>query len=373
MEYPVLKELTSKYLESLSDKSLFLTEKLHNLNSGDSEAVTAIRLLAHSLHGSGATFGFPEISEISRKVELAESRDIADLASTLIHVIEKYQIINPGNLVLNERNILLVEDDSDISQLLQTLLQDMSKEYCVQIADSVIKAREILANKTWDMVVLDLQLPDIDGRELLKEIVATGENSPMIIVLSGLHDNESYDECISLGASAYLAKPFKPEFIVDYIHKAMRQAEPRTESVSFAQSSAQSKLSLLEPKGQATISYPILLAEDDELIASVIKHRLARESFIIQYVTNGRDALETLKNGKHSLAILDVKMPEMDGFEVLTKIKSEPALRDLPIIMLTAMGNEKDIVRGYQLGADDYILKPFSPAELIAKIKSIVK
>ncbi len=71
--------------------------------------------------------------------------------------------------------------------------------------------------------------------------------------------------------------------------------------------------------------------------------------------------------------LLDVKMPMMDGFEVLTKVRLNPERANMPIIMLTAMGSEKDVVRGYDLGANDYVLKPFSPTELLAKVKRLLK
>ncbi len=73
------------------------------------------------------------------------------------------------------------------------------------------------------------------------------------------------------------------------------------------------------------------------------------------------------------LIILDVKMPVHDGFEVLARIRSHAANKPVPVIMLTAMGREKDVVRGYAQGANDYIFKPFSPVELLARVKNLIK
>ncbi|MES2606632.1 MAG: response regulator, partial [Pseudomonadota bacterium] len=117
----------------------------------------------------------------------------------------------------------------------------------------------------------------------------------------------------------------------------------------------------------------ILVAEDDELLANVIKHRLGREGFTVKHVTDGAAALAALDQQDFSLVLLDVKMPMMDGFEVLTKVRLNPERANMPIIMLTAMGSEKDVVRGYDLGANDYVLKPFSPTELLAKVKRLLK
>ena len=82
--------------------------------------------------------------------------------------------------------------------------------------------------------------------------------------------------------------------------------------------------------------------------------------------------MQHLRSQAFSLVILDVKMPVMDGFEVLQRIKTELKL-DLPVIMVTAMGSEADIIRGYDLGATDYILKPFSEVLLVARVKSLLK
>ncbi len=116
----------------------------------------------------------------------------------------------------------------------------------------------------------------------------------------------------------------------------------------------------------------VALAEDDELIASVVKHRLEREGMTVKHFTNGDSAREGMLRLRPALAILDVKMPGMDGFELLGRLRAEPTLAGLPIMMLTSMGNEHDVVRGLQLGADDYVVKPFSPVELVARVHRLL-
>jgi diguanylate cyclase (GGDEF)-like protein len=116
----------------------------------------------------------------------------------------------------------------------------------------------------------------------------------------------------------------------------------------------------------------VALAEDDELIAAVVKHRLEREGITVRHFTDGAAARDALPRLRPALAILDVKMPSMDGFELLSHLRAEPALAGLPIMMLTSMGNEQDVVRGLQLGADDYVVKPFSPVELVARVHRLL-
>lgn len=117
----------------------------------------------------------------------------------------------------------------------------------------------------------------------------------------------------------------------------------------------------------------ILLAEDDELTAEFVLHRLRKEGFEIDHFDRGDIALGATKKQKYDLAIFDVKMPGMEGFELLQRTRTDSLNQDTPVIMLTSMGSEQDISRGLQLGANDYVLKPFSPMELLARIRRLLK
>jgi two-component system, cell cycle response regulator len=113
----------------------------------------------------------------------------------------------------------------------------------------------------------------------------------------------------------------------------------------------------------------ILLAEDDPLTAELLRHRLEREGYRLLHAKDGVTAYEEALKSPVALAILDVKMPGMDGFELLERLRRIPAWTGVPVIMLTGMGRESDVVRGFRLGADDYVVKPFSPQEFLARIR----
>ena len=116
----------------------------------------------------------------------------------------------------------------------------------------------------------------------------------------------------------------------------------------------------------------ILLVEDDRVTATLIHHRLVRDGHEVQDFANGAHAFTWAEKEDFDLAILDVKVPGMDGFELLAKLREIPRLADVPIIMLTGMGSEADVIRGLDLGADDYMLKPFSPSELLARVRRLL-
>ena len=115
----------------------------------------------------------------------------------------------------------------------------------------------------------------------------------------------------------------------------------------------------------------MLLVEDDRVTATLIQHRLVREGFDVMDFLNGEDAFRWASGSSFDLAILDVKVPGMDGFELLERLRAIPRLESVPIIMLTSLGSEADVVRGLELGANDYMLKPFSPAELLARVRRL--
>ncbi len=116
----------------------------------------------------------------------------------------------------------------------------------------------------------------------------------------------------------------------------------------------------------------IVLAEDEPQIARLIEFKLKKEGYDVTWKENGEEALKAIKADKPDLILLDIMMPVMDGYEVLRRLKEDENLGDIPVIMLTARAQEKDVVKGIDLGAEDYITKPFHPAELLARVKRIL-
>ena len=117
----------------------------------------------------------------------------------------------------------------------------------------------------------------------------------------------------------------------------------------------------------------ILLVEDERDIQELLKFHLERENFDVEAVGTGEDALRSLKTRIPSLVLLDLMLPGIDGLEVCRRLKAEAGTRDIPIIMLTAKDSEADIVTGLEMGAGDYITKPFSPRVLVARIHSVLR
>ncbi|MCP3923640.1 MAG: response regulator [Desulfobacterales bacterium] len=117
----------------------------------------------------------------------------------------------------------------------------------------------------------------------------------------------------------------------------------------------------------------ILAVDDEEDILELIQFNLNREGYKVSCAISGEDALRKVSTKNPDLILLDLMLPDLDGFAVARRLKEDPKRRHIPIIMLTAKGEESDIVTGLELGADDYIVKPFSPRILIARVRTLLR
>lgn len=117
----------------------------------------------------------------------------------------------------------------------------------------------------------------------------------------------------------------------------------------------------------------ILVIEDEPDIAEVIQYNLAREGYRVDVVGDGEIALERVVRDAPDLVLLDLMLPGLDGVELCRRLKEDPLTRAVPVIMVTAKGEESDVVLGLGVGADDYVAKPFSPRELTARVRAVLR
>jgi DNA-binding response OmpR family regulator len=116
----------------------------------------------------------------------------------------------------------------------------------------------------------------------------------------------------------------------------------------------------------------VLAADDDEDILELLVFRLERSGYSVLQARDGEEALELAREAKPDLAVIDVTMPKLDGFELTRRLRAEEVTRRMPIILLTARTQDADLERGFDTGADDYLRKPFSPQELSARVHAIL-
>ena len=117
----------------------------------------------------------------------------------------------------------------------------------------------------------------------------------------------------------------------------------------------------------------VLVVDDEEDILELVRYNLNKDGYKITCALTGEEALKKARSENYDLIILDLMLPGIDGLEVTRKLKDEPKTRDVPVVMLTAKGEESDVVAGLELGADDYVTKPFSPRILTARVRAVLR
>ncbi len=483
--------------------------------SHNGDAIDSIRRIAHTLRGSGGTYGFPEISEAAMRLEDASPEDIQ---AALIRLLRTLEEVASRPDMEDKSGILVIDDDSYISDLLLRLLETSNRE--IFQAGSARQAEQILEEKKISLIILDLMLPDTDGRNFLvrlKERPITA--SIPVIILSAKLGSQPKTECFALGADAYFEKPFEIDTLsaavsaqlhrsevnlrearVDHLtglpnRAAFREAfirqsslagrkreplsvaildldhfkqvndqhghtmgdevlrqsalivrdslrrsdllarwggeefvalfpETNLEGAAAAVRKAAAALSehkftgsgdqifnvtlsagLAEVEEKHTVgeaiaeadrflysaksqgrnrvlcrldpikepSRDLLLAEADLTVATIIKSRLGREGFRITHCPSGDSLLAAAEAGNFSLCIFDSNLPDGKGLELLERLRQTPGCVGMPVLLLTALGRDNDVAKGFQLGADDYLVKPFSPLELVARVRNLLR
>lgn len=372
-------DLKAQYLKSLVERIDTIKAYVRDYRSGDAEIDQKIRLLAHSLHGSGATFGFPEISDAAKEVEFAPEKELIKKLTQLVKVLKEAPA-KQAEIDANTYRILMIDDDPENAQLIQEALSRKPGHYQITVAETAASGEVHLVKSEFALILLDLVLPDRDGREILREIRIEYKLPTPVFVLSAIERDVVRVECMSLGASKYFLKPYDPHAVALAIEQLLRNADAREKELSLVPMGSETQTAQvmtaappLDTRPAVLTGLSVLVAEDDTMQAANIKQRLSREGLHVDVVDNGKSAAEALLRKSYALVILDVRMPVLDGFEVLKRIRAEPFTKRLPVIMLTAMGSESEIIKGYDLGADDYILKPYSAIQLVARVKSLLK
>jgi len=177
---------------------------------------------------------------------------------------------------------------------------------------------------------------------------------------------------LSRASEAVLIGPRSIEHPFDYVKNQPEQASSRQRHTSLPRLRPTMGWSMpvSTPRTVLRQAPPILVVDDDAKIVALVRAYLEREGFRVITADNGRQALAAMKEEEPLLVVLDVMLPELDGLAVLRRVRQES---DVPILMLSARGAVADRIQGLADGADDYLPKPFSPAELVVRIKAIVR
>jgi len=254
---------------------------------------------------------------------------------------------------LRRFSVLVVDDNEMNRELLQRRLEQMG--YLVSTAIDGRQALDLMQCEAYDLVMLDIMMPDMDGFAVLQEMKKRERlTGTPVMMVTAINDMENVVRCVNLGAKDYITKPFDPTLLKTRVSRLLEKV---------ASTSGQARESSLDRKGLR-----LLVVDDNEMNRDVLSGQLSRFGYQVALAASGKEGLAKAMMGGIDCILLDVMMPEMDGFAVLEQLKSATKTKDLPVIMVSANDDPATIERCTQLGAHDFVTKPFNAILLNVRV-----
>ncbi|MFA5863296.1 MAG: PAS domain S-box protein [Phycisphaerae bacterium] len=305
--------------------------------------------------GKGSTFWFTAVLEMGVKPEVE---------------VPLEKLPEP----IKPLRILLADDNASTRQVISQMLKKNNHAYFVHQVDTGVSAMSELkkaagAHQPFDLLLLDLQMPGSEGHEVLKSIKEDREIADTrVVILTPLDTVSKAKELKRLGSKGYLVKPVKRTQLFDaVIGKPLSTVESRSSSEAMHESAENTGLF---DKKEQNASVRILLAEDNPVNRKLAITILTKFGFKVDAAVNGKEALNALARQSYDVVLMDVQMPEMDGFEATTAIRaSNQPWADMPIIAMTAHAMQGDREKCLQSGMNDYLTKPIQSKTLVETIK----
>ncbi|MFZ2308662.1 MAG: response regulator [Rhodoferax sp.] len=283
---------------------------------------------------------------------------------------------------------LVVDDMEGMRRILCNSLNQMGMK-SVLTASNGAEAWRLIQSRGVDVVISDWNMPVMTGLELLRKIRASAEYANLpVLMMTAETERHQVQVAIESGVSEYMVKPFNVGALEAKIRKAIQNPRPA------ALLASRQVPAVMRRKGAAPVvrvdrdalerdpeasaggapSKPVLMVVDDVADNLDVLVELLGDDYHVRAANSGERALKLLATGRMpDLILLDVMMPEMDGFEVCRRIKANPATADIPVIFLTAMSDATDVTRGFEIGAVDFVSKPADPPILRARIGTHLK
>lgn len=241
--------------------------------------------------------------------------------------------------------ILIVDDEpTNITIMAQALKDDY--DLIVATSGEQALARASSGNRP-NLILLDIIMPGMDGFEVCRRLKADAKTKDIpVIFTTAMSDRENEQRGLELGAVDYIMKPVNPAILQSRVQ------------------------SFLEIRGEPLRRANILVVDDVPANLEIAASTLESEAYNILLAASGAEALAKTSQLLVDLVLLDVMMPEVDGFEVCRRLKADPRTRDVPVIMLTAKADPESIIKGFKAGAQDYVAKPFNDEELHARVRT---
>jgi CheY-like chemotaxis protein len=255
----------------------------------------------------------------------------------------------------SQLSVLVVDDHPNTATTLARAIAQLGSEIDVISANSGEKALELVQGKTVDLLITDMVMTGLNGLELIEKLQSHPGGRPAYIILITAYDLPGLKETARrLKVNDLIIKPVRPERICQVVVKAI-------EDLGRGQ--------VVQPSNEKP-QLKILIADDQPDNITLLSRYLLNEGYICISASNGVEALARMRAEVPDLVLLDVNMPVKDGFETLQEIRTDLAIGHIPVIFLTARVESMDMQAALNMGADDYVTKPFDRRELLARIRT---
>jgi CheY-like chemotaxis protein len=261
--------------------------------------------------------------------------------------------------------ILIIEDRIEFRLMLSQMVEELGPNVNVDVVEDGESAIELTKIKKFDCVLLDYLLGDSTGPIVLKKIKKSQPQIPVIVITA--YDNNSVSKLVDkAGASGLISKSdlstAKLSEVIKGVLKDKRPESGKLKSIG--------KVNL---SFQGLEGMKVLIVDDIPANISVLKNILSNNKLNIHVATSGEAALDITTKTLPHLILMDIMMPGLDGFETCRQLKAKEATKNIPLIFISARSETQDYTKGFALGAVDYITKPFSEEEVLARIHTHLK
>jgi two-component system cell cycle response regulator len=259
-----------------------------------------------------------------------------------------------------KRTVLVIEDDPMNMKLMRSLL-GIGGYHVLEAAEAETGLR-MAAETHPDLILMDIHLPGLDGLSAtrrLKEIPQLAEIP--VIALTGLAMEGDREKAFAAGCQDYISKPINTRNFLDNLGSLMMPSKQVTNAAA-------------QPPRTTRRTYSrILVVDDDPMNVKLVVGILKKGGYEALTAFDGHEAMAIVHEHQPDLILLDIMMPGIDGYQVAHRLKGDPATAGIPIIMITALKDTENRVRGLECGADEFLTKPVNAAELLARSKSMLK
>ncbi len=384
----VLDETRQRFVDSFDAQLASIRALIEQVDSlGTSGAVAELTHVAHRLAGLAGTIGFPTISARASDLErmmdsvsggafdVALARDVVvrlgdaftkDLASPPVWMLP----VVPAAAVPGA-TILVAEDEADQRTIVTTTLERGGYVPVAVVSGDLVLS--VARAQRPSLILLDIAMPGLDGFSVCRRLKADPDLAaiPVIFMSTGANLDDKLTG-LSMGAEEFLIKPIDLRELVLRIEHLLKRCSPGppVETPAAAPGAVPAAAPAAAP--EASEVRTIVLADDDPDVSRIVDSQARGAGYKTVLAFDGEQTLAAVRTHAPDALVLDLMMPKLNGFDVLTQIHEGPAPRPR-IIVLSARGREQDVMRAFDLGADDYMTKPFNPQELMARLARLLK